>query len=88
MLENANSPTVTRNLKKISELHDKLERVTRECNHAYDCGLSDGEKKANETIEELQNKLSNAISPTKYQCAINKLHDLENKLATINRISE
>jgi len=35
----------------------------------------------------LENKLSNAISPTKYQCAINKLHDLENKLATINRIS-
>ena len=35
----------------------------------------------------LENKLSNAISPTKYQCAINKLHHLENKLATINRIS-
>ena len=35
----------------------------------------------------LENKLSNAISPTKYQCAINKLHDLENKLATINRVS-
>ena len=38
--------------------------------------------------EVLQNKLSNAISPTKLQCAKNKLHDLENKLATINRISE
>ena len=38
--------------------------------------------------EVLQNKLSNAISPTKYQCAINKLHDLENKLATINRVSD
>ena len=38
--------------------------------------------------EVLQNKLSNAISATKHQCAINKLHDLENKLATINRISE
>ena len=38
--------------------------------------------------EVLQNKLSNAISPTKHQCAINKLYDLENKLATINRISE
>jgi len=38
--------------------------------------------------EVLQNKLSNAISPTKYQCGKNKIHDLENKLATINRISE
>lgn len=38
--------------------------------------------------EVLQNKLSNAISPTKHQCVINKLHDLENKLATINRISD
>ena len=38
--------------------------------------------------EVLQNKLSNAISPTKYQCAINKLHDLENKLATINKVSD
>ena len=38
--------------------------------------------------EVLQNKLSNAISPTKYQCVINKLHDLENKLATINRVSD
>ncbi len=36
----------------------------------------------------LENKLSNAISPTKYECAKQKLHDLENKLATINRISE
>ena len=52
MLENANSPTVTRNLKKIGELHDKLERVTRECNQAYDCGLSDGETKANQTYSE------------------------------------
>jgi hypothetical protein len=126
MLENANSPTVTRNLKKIGELHDKLEKVKRECNQAYDCGLSDGKTKANETYSEntgamariseledriyelesqvdvadtrvtnlklqnevLQNKLSNAISPTKHQCVANKLYDLQNKLATINRISE
>jgi len=38
--------------------------------------------------EVLQNKLSNAISATKHQCTVNKLHDLENKLATINRISD
>ena len=37
--------------------------------------------------KDLENKLSNAISPTKHQCAINKLHDLENKLATIERIA-
>ena len=36
----------------------------------------------------LLDKLSNAISPTKYQCAMNKLHDLENKLATIQRIAD
>ena len=45
MLENANSPTVTRNLKKIGELHDKLEKVKRECNQAYECGLSDARTK-------------------------------------------
>ena len=30
-------------------------------------------------VEVADNKLSNAISPTKYQCAINKLHDKHNK---------
>jgi len=45
MLEEANSPTVTRNLKKIGELHDKLEKVKRECNQAYECGLSDARTK-------------------------------------------
>ena len=46
-------------------------------------------------IEELQNKLSNAISPTKYEVEkINsknleqKLFDLQNKLATIQRIAD
>jgi len=45
--------------------------------------------------EVLQNKLSNAISATKHECAKQysvkleeKLYDLQNKLATINRISE
>ena len=45
--------------------------------------------------EVLQNKLSNAISPTKHERAKQhsvkleeKLYDLRNKLATINRISE
>ena len=69
MLENANSPTVTRNLKKISELHDRIYELESQ-------------------VDVAQNKLSNAISPTKHQCMANKLYDLENKLATINRISE
>ena len=46
-------------------------------------------------VYDLENKLSNAISPTKYESAKQysvkleeKLYDLQNKLATINRISE
>ena len=35
-----------------ADLKARLTKVTRECNHAYDCGLSDGEKKANETYSE------------------------------------
>ena len=69
MLENVNSPTVTRNLKKISELHDRIYELESQ-------------------VDVAQNKLSNAISQTKHQCMANKLYDLENKLATINRISE
>ena len=82
MLENANSPTVTRNLKKISELHDRIYELESQVDVA-DTRVTNL-KLQNEV---LQNKLSNAISPTKYQCAINKLHDLENKLATIERIA-
>jgi hypothetical protein len=82
MLENANSPTVTRNLKKISELHDRVYELESQVDVA-DTRVTNL-KLQNEV---LQNKLSNAISPTKYQCAINKLHDLENKLATIERIA-
>jgi len=139
-LEEANSPTVTRNLKKISELHDRiyelesqvdvaddklvnskdyttdlkarLTKVTRECNHAYDCGLSDGEKKANETysentgamerISELESQLLDYIKDADkiidlksqldlkcdhYQNLLREKNDLENKLATIERIA-
>ena len=112
--------------KRIIDLKAKLKKVTSECNTAYDCGLSDGKTKANETYSEntgamarindleekldamtedrdihvnekhsLENKLNNAISPTKYEVektySVNlehKLHNLQNKLATINRISE
>jgi len=68
MLENANSPTVTRNLKKISESNDRiyelesqLEKVKTECNHAYDCGLSDAKTKASELedrIYELESQVN------------------------------
>ena len=125
---------------RVDQTRSQLQKVKRECNQAYDCGLSDGKTKANETYSEntgamarindleekldamtedrdnksdriyelesqvdvadtrvtnlklqyevLSNKLSNAISATKHQCVLNKLHDLENKLATINRISK
>jgi len=75
MLENANSPTVTRNLKKISELHDRVYELESQ-------------------VDVADNKLSNAISPTKYECEKQysvkleeKLYNLQNKLATIERIA-
>jgi hypothetical protein len=61
---------------RINDMEEKLDAMTED----RDC--------KSDRIHGLENKLSNAISPTKYQCVINKLHDLENKLATINRISE
>ena len=82
-VERANSPTVTRNLKKIGELHDRIYELESQVEVA-DTRVTNL-KLQNEV---LQNKLSNAISPTKHQCMANKLYDLENKLATINRISE
>ncbi len=61
---------------RIEDLEEKLDAMT-ECRDLHI-----------DTIIKLEDRLSNAISPTKHQCTINKLHDLENKLATINRISE
>jgi len=117
MLENANSPTVTRNLKKISESNDRiyelesqLEKVKTECNHAYDCGLSDAKTKASELedrIYELESQVNCgdkrlAEEVKRYDNAINGIdfghynrikelesdvHNLENKLATIERIA-
>ena len=101
----------------------QLKKVTRECNQAYDCGLSDGEKKANETysentgameriddleckIVELKSQLNhnhdfaqNVVKEKKdmlfsYELTLtenkeleSKVRDLENKLATIERIA-
>ena len=68
---------------RISELEDRIYELESQVDVA-DTRV----KNLKLQYEVLQNKLSNAISPTKHQCTINKLHDLENKLATINRISE
>jgi len=61
---------------RINDLEEKLDAMTEDRDLHVD------------TIIKLEDKLSNAISPTKYECVKQKLHDLENKLATINRISE
>ena len=89
--------------KRIIELKAKLKKVTSECNTAYDCGLSDGETKANETysentgaiarIEDLEEKLDAMTEDrdTHVDTTIKleeRLFDLQNKLATINRISK
>ena len=60
---------------RINDLEEKLDAMT------------DANGILSNEINCMKNKMSNAITPTKYQCAKNKLHDLENKLATINRIS-
>ena len=61
---------------RIEDLEEKLDAMTEDRDLHVD------------TIIKLEDKLSNAISPTKYECVKQKLHDLENKLATINRISK
>ena len=76
MLENANSPTVTRNLKKISELHDRIYELESQVKRKY--GPSDW--------NELEEKLDAMTEARDYH--LNKVYNLENKLATINRISE
>ena len=97
--------------KRIIDLKAKLKKVTSKCNTAYDCGLSDGKTKANETYSEntgamarindleekldamtedrdihvnekhsLENKLNNAISPTKYEVEKTYSVNLEEKI--------
>lgn len=67
MLEEANSPTVTRNLKKISE----LESDVRELETKYQASQSE--------VDELQEKLDAMTEARDYY--LNKHHGLENKLA-------
>ncbi len=61
---------------RINDLEEKLDAMT-ECRDIHV-----------DEKHDLENKLNNAISQTKYQCVINKLHNLENKLATIQRIAD
>ena len=84
-LEQANS-TYGQNtgaMARINDMEEKLDAMTEDRDLHVD------------TIIKLEEKLSNAISPTKHECAKQysvkleeKLYDLQNKLATINRISE
>ena len=77
--------------KFVPEWHhnNKLEKVKRECNQAYDCGLSDGKTKANETysentgamarIGELEDRIYELESQVKVADAKrHELHDLTN----------
>ena len=77
--------------KFVPEWHhnNKLEKVKRECNQAYDCGLSDGETKANQTysentgamarIGELEDRIYELESQVKVADAKrHELHDLTN----------
>ena len=52
---------------RINDLEEKLDAMTEDRDLHID------------TIIKLEERLSNAISPTKYQCAVNKLHDKRNK---------
>ena len=80
---------------RINDLEAKLTKVRRECNHAYDCGLSDGEKKANETygentgamkkINELKSQLNH--NHDFLQNVVKEKKELESKLIKIERIA-
>jgi len=63
-------------------------------NHEQDCSNYDRVKELESDVHNLETKLSNAISPTKYECEKQysvkleeKLYNLQNKLATIERIA-
>jgi|11BtaG_2_1085332.scaffolds.fasta_scaffold35015_2 hypothetical protein len=83
---------------EVNDLQNKLEKVKTQCNNAYDCGLSDGKAKANETysentgamarIGELEDRVYELESQVKVADAKrHELHDLQNKLATIKRVA-
>jgi hypothetical protein len=57
---------------EVNELQEKLDAMTED----RDC--------KNDRIHDLENKLNNAISPTKHECAMARIKDLEDKLAAIH----
>ena len=72
---------------RINDLKEKLDAMTEDRDYKVQNFVY--------KVQVLENKLSNAISPTKHECTKQhsvkleqKLFDLQNKLATINRISE
>ena len=72
---------------RINDLEEKLDAMTEDRDYKVQNFVY--------KVQVLENKLSNAISPTKHECTKQhsvkleeKLYDLQNKLATINRISE
>jgi len=75
--------------------HDyELERLENKHSDELDCGHYDRVKELESDVHNLETKLSNAISPTKYECEKQhsvkleeKLYNLQNKLATIERIA-
>jgi len=75
------------------KLTEEVKRYDNAIN-GIDCGHYDRIKELEDRIYELEsqvdvadNKLSNAISPTKYECAKQHYIILQNKLATIERIA-
>jgi hypothetical protein len=72
---------------RINDLKEKLDAMTEDRDYKVQNFVY--------KVQVLENKLSNAISPTKHECTKQhsvkleeKLYDLQNKLATIKRISE
>ena len=72
---------------RINDLEEKLDAMTEDRDYKVQNFVY--------KVQVLENKLSNAISPTKHECTKQhsvkleeKLYDLQNKLATINRISK
>jgi Zn-dependent oligopeptidase len=87
-MERANS-TYSENtgaMARINDLEEKLDAMTEDRDYKVQNFVY--------KVQVLENKLSNAISPTKHECTKqhsvkleHKLHNLQNKLATIERIA-
>ena len=65
--------------KKVDVIEDLQEKLD---------AMADANEILSDEIDSLKNKLSNAVSPTKYECLLQNSLDLENRLKTIKRISD